>query len=613
MYIREIITQNKKTKKEYKKHVLVESVRTPEGPRQRTIMPLGYLDLPKSQWKALAACLERKLSGQETFIDENATIEAAAQHAIEQYKVVEQKRSDKEERKEQQQLMTIDVNVLATTYHRSLGCELVAHKTWNQLKMNKILSQCGFSQKEQALAEAVVISRLIDPGSDLNTWSWLTQRTALTEMLDVNLQGIGKDAIYEITDRLLLSKKEIEAALYKEEQKQFSTGPSIYLYDLTNTYFEGSCHNNLLAKRYKSKEKRSDCPLVALALVVDQNGFPVFSQIYKGNQPEPETLEAILKRLEEDIPPIYKNFKPTMIMDRGIATKDNIALLNEKQYPYTIIERRQAEKDYKEEYFDLNTFTQIGPDTEPVYVKKVIEDDLSKVLCLSHQRRLKENGIDSGKEERFIEELEKIKGSVIKGTIKCKEKVWHRIGRVHEKYPSVAKYYTINTQEDEKHVLNLSWDTKTDIRDERSALTGCYVIESTHKDLNATEIWQMYMTILQVESAFRALKSDLGLRPIHHQKSTRTEGHLFISVLAYHLLNTIEYQLRQQNDTRTWSTLKKVLSTHQRSTVILTDSDNKIHHIRLSGIPEAAHQDIYKKLDVPPLLKKQISYVATRL
>jgi len=368
-----------------------------------------------------------------------------------------------------------------------------------------------------------------------------------------------------------------------------------------------------LAKRGKSKEKRSDCPLVALALMVDQQGFPVFSQIYKGNQSEPETLEPILQRLEQDTPPLLAPVKPTLIMDRGIATKDNLALLKEKGYPYTVIERRQAERDFTKEFMSLDSFSRIGTEAEPIYVKKIVEEGLAKVLCLSYQRRGKETGIDRLKEGRFIDALQAAARSVAKGSLKRKEKVWLRIGRIHEKYPSVAKYYAITTKEDGNDILSLEWSLKEEVRSTRETLTGCYVIESTHQELTASEIWQMYMTILQVGSAFRTLKSDLGLRPIHHQNEPRTEGHLFISVLAYHLLNFIELQLRKLGDTRRWSTIRTLLSTHQRSTVILTDSLGKIHHIRLSGTPEAAHQDVYRKLGIEQLPRKQISYVATRL
>jgi len=575
-------------------------------------MPLGSLELPKGKWKALAACLERKLSGQSSLFAEDAAIEDVALRAIEQYRVVEQKQAEKEERKEQQLFKAVDLNSLSTTGSRSLGPELVIHNTWESLNMDGILTGCGLSPKERALAEAVVACRLIEPGSDLNSFEWLQKRTALPELLPVNLQGIGKDAVYEIADRLLLSKAKIEEALYREEQRQFSSGePSIFLYDLTNTYFEGECKDNPLGKRGKSKEKRSDCPLVALALMVDQKGFPVFSQVYPGNQSEPETLENILDRLEQDMPPLLA--RPTLIMDRGIATKDNLSLLTARGYPYTVIERRQAERDYEEEFKDLDSFERIGTDEEPIYVKKLLEADVAKALCLSFRRQCKEEGMDRLKEERFIEAMAQIARSVEKGSLKRSEKVWQRIGRINERFPAVAKYYTVTTQDKDGDVVSVQWSLKAKERDTRSTLTGCYVIESTHKELSALEIWQMYMTIQRVESAFRSLKSSLGLRPIHHQKEKRTEGHLFISVLAYHLLNTILYKLHKAGDNRTWATIRKELSTHQRSTIILTDSEEKIYHIRVSGTPESTHQDIYRKLRIEKLPPRHISYAGTRL
>lgn len=612
MFIREIVTINKTTQKKYTKHVLVESVRTPKGPRQRTVMPLGSLELPKSKWKALAACLERKLSGQASLFAEDAAIEDIALRTIDQYRVVEQKQAEKEDRKEGQQFKTIDLNSMSTTCSRSLGPELVVHNTWDSLNMDSILTQCGLSPKERALAEAVVACRLIEPGSDLSSWGWLRERTALPEIMQVNLQGIGKDAVYEIADRLLLSKQKIEDALYREEQRQFfSDAPSIFLYDLTNTYFEGECADNPLGKRSKSKEKRSDCPLVALALMVDQKGFPVFSQVYPGNQSEPETLEHILDRLEEDMPPLLA--RPTLIMDRGIATKDNLRLLTARGYPYTVIERRQAERDYAQEFKVLDSFNRIGTDEEPIYVKKLVEDDVAKVLCLSYRRHCKEEGMDRLKEVRFIEAMTQIARSVEKGSLKRSDKVWQRIGRVNERFPSVAKYYTVTTHDKDADVVSVQWSLKKEERNTRSVLTGCYVIESTHDELSALEIWQMYMTIQRVESAFRSLKSTLGLRPIHHQKEERTAGHLFISVLAYHLLNAIEHTLQKAGDNRRWSTIRKALSTHQRSTVMFTDDEGEIHHIRLSGTPESTHQDIYRKLGIEKLPPKRTSYVATRL
>ena len=619
MFIREKETKNKHTGRTYKKHVLVETVRTVKGPRQRTVMQLGTLELPRSKWKALAACLERKLSGQTTFVEESPEIEATASSAMEQYEVVARKKEERTKRETEQNLVTVDLNTTATTQNRSLGAELVVDKIWKQLDVNNILKNHGFTGTERALAEAVVAARLIEPGSDLDTWRWLHQRSAIKEILAVNLDGIGKDSVYEIADRLLFHKKELEKALYKEVCKTVGDGNTVYIYDLTNTYFEGPCKSNDMAKHGKSKEKRSDCLLVSLALVVDRNGFPVFSQIYRGNQSEPETLEHILTRLEEDSPPLLQYSKPTLIMDRGIATSENIKYLEEKGYPYVVIERRSAEKDYLQEYENnLDTFSKIHPEEnreeEAVYVKKITAGDKSKVLCLSRRKEAKEVSIDHLKEKRFLEDLQRLHRSLQKGRIKRKEKVWERIGRIRERYPTIAQYYDISTRTDgeEKDVVDLKW-LKKDTRQNRQTLTGCYVIETTHQEMSAIEIWKLYMTVLRVESAFKTIKSDLGLRPVHHQLAKRTEGHLFISVLAYLILSSIEYQLQKKGDHSKWSTICKELSTHDRTTVILTDEHDQIHHIRVSGTPEKRHQEIYEKLDVPMLQKRRHSCVASRM
>ncbi len=618
MFIREKVTKNKQTGRKYKKHVLVESVRTEKGPRQRTVMQLGTLKLPKSKWKALSACLERKLSGQITYVDEAPEIEAAASSALEQYEVVSRKREEKIKREEEQDLVTVDLNTTATTKNRSLGAELVVDKIWKQLHINKIFRENGFTGLEAALAEVVVAARLIEPGSDLGTWRWLHQRSAIKEILGVNLDKVGKDAVYEIADRLLSQKNELEKALYKEARKNFGDERTIYIYDLTNTYFEGQCKKNALAKNGKSKDKRSDCLLVSLALVVDRDGFPVFSQIYRGNQSEPETLYNVVERLEQDMPPLLRYSKPTLVMDRGIATSDNIKYLEKKGYPYVVIERRSAEKDYVKEYeHNLHTFTKIDPedhDEEAVYVKKIVEEHKNKVLCLSRRKEEKEASIDQLKESRFLEDLHRLYRTLRKGGIKRKEKVWERIGRIRERYPMVAKYYEIHAQLDpgEKDVVDLSW-FKKESRETRRKLAGCYVIETTHQDMSAEEIWKLYMTVLRVESAFEAMKSDLGLRPVRHHLARRTEAHLFISVLAYMILNSIEYQLKKKGDHRKWSTIRKELSTHDRVTVILTDDNDNIHHIRVSGTPEKSHQEIFEKLNVPLLQKRHHSHGGTRL
>lgn len=161
-----------------------------------------------------------------------------------------------------------------------------------------------------------MLGRLVHPGSELETWRWFQNSTALIEMTEEDLTGLGKDAFYEIGNSLLKNKEKIEKVLMAKEQTKFMLGKRVFLYDLTNTYLEGSAKGNNKAKYGVSKEKRIDCPLIALALMVDEYGFPVFSQIYAGNQSEPQTLSDVLEQLEKDGEKFLGDEKPVLIMDR---------------------------------------------------------------------------------------------------------------------------------------------------------------------------------------------------------------------------------------------------------------------------------------------------------
>ena len=615
MYIRETKTTNRKTGTVYKKYSLVESVRTEKGPRQRCVMQLKSLDLPKELWPMLAAELERRLAGldgasQLTLLDVDKSVRQTADEVMALY-LFEKSRTvgEKPKRGEKRDLKKIDMNSATTAFSRSLGPELVGHHVWNQLKMPQVLEDCGFSPRERSLAEVVVLGRLIAPGSDLATWRWLRERSAVGELTEVAVAQVKKDAIYEITDQILRHKKTIEDHLLNREKQLFPNRESLYLFDLTNFYFEGQAQRNTLAARGKSKEKRSDCPLVSLALVVDASGFPTTSRVYEGNIGEPVTLKQILEDMgwitaqtHIDVPGTEQ---PLLAMDRGLATRDNLELLREENIGYVIIERCEREREY------VDAFTRCPegfeslkkPGREDVYVQKVSGPDehTTRVLCKSEAKCEKEKAMADRWVGRAQEDLERLSKSVAKGYVRASEKIHQRIGRLKERYSGFDKRFKVELQfkmPDEKKATGLRWERLTPLHEQDETLAGCYVIETTHTNGSATDIWSLYMTLTRVEAAFRSLKSDLGTRPIYHQLATRTEGHLFSSVLAYHLLNCIEHQLACSNDHRLWSKIREVLSTHQRSTIIMTDAKGVVHHIRHSGEAESAHSDIYSDLGV---------------
>ena len=633
MFIKECVTKNKKTKTNYISHKLVESYRDSEGkPKHRVIMSLGTLEISRRRWKELAFILESRISGQQTFLENEADIASLADEIMKHNTFIRALAKDNAETEENSDIQPIDLNSVASTLHRTLGSELIAHSFWERLCFDEILKNCGFNPKQTSLAKAVILGRLINPDSEYATWQWFRNNTALVELTKVDISGIGKDSFYEIGDLLLENKETIEQSLLKKENTIFSNRTNIFLYDLTNTYFEGNCNNNSKANRGHSKEKRTDCPLVTLAIMIDNLGFPIHSKIYDGNKGEPATLNDMLVQLEKDTYTFVLANKPVLIMDRGIATKENIELIISKGFPYTVINRRETEKDFPKEFENIKSFMCLDAKAKidangnenaipegwhkidiksNVYVKKIETVAKCYVLSVSDGRTFKEQSMDSLKEQRFIEDMEKLKKSFEKGNIVIPLKIGERIGRTKSKYSTVSKFYDIkvNTSKDGKKVTEILWLKKPQ-RTERSTLTGCYVIETTQKELSAIDIWKQYMQLTRVESVFQDLKSELGLRPVYHQTANRTEAHLFIGVLAYHLLNSIEYSMKLAGKSIEWKTMKKLLSTHQRSTTILKDKNKKVYHIRGSSQPEPHHNEIYRMLKVKDVLvRKKASVV----
>lgn len=625
MFIRESKTRNKKTKSTYSTHKLVENYRTDSGVRQRVIMSLGTLALPKKRWKELAALLESRISGQKSFVEDDEEIAVIADDVLKHNKFIKRQREEKTVNENTSDMQMVDLNSASTSTYRSLGAELIAHTFWERLDFETILKDCGFDLKQLSIAKAVILGRLIHPQSEIGTWRWFQNSTSLIEMTPVDLSDTGKDLFYETGDLLFVHKEEIEKALFMKEQREFSLKKRVFLYDLTNTYFEGNAKGNGKAGLGHSKEKRTDCPLVTLALVVDELGFPVFSQIYEGGQSEPKTLADVLKKLKMDAGDLLDGEKPILIMDRGIATKDNIALIIKNEYPYTVINLSKNERDYEKEFATIKKHmesnqpvTQDGwesvNDENSVYITKKTSGKTARVLAASIGRSKKEQGMDTLKEERFLVDIENLKKSFEKGNILMPVKIGERIGKIKAKYPTVGKYYEIEVKfsDDNKKVTEITW-TKKSQRDQRSTLTGCYVIETTQTELSAVEIWKQYMQLNRVESAFQDLKSELGLRPVYHQTIHRIEAHLFIGVLAYHLLNSIEHVLKMNGDTREWKTIKEILTTHQRCTIILIGEAKKIYGIRASGTPESCHNEIYRTLKIKDHLKRKKTCTFARL
>jgi len=310
MYIREYKEVDKETGKVKIKHKLVASVRTDKGPRQKVVMPLGTLKVDRIDWKRLAHALECRITGQQSLLQaHDADLELLALKLVsnnELSKSLEVVAEINQIEQEQQQkgpdrphYTPIDLGSVKMMETRGLGAEMICMKAWEMLGLTDILKKLRFLPKSIALAMSMIFGRMISPGSERHTMEWFRKRSALQEFPGVSdVKSCGKNQFYEIADDLYAKKERIEDMLFRKERELFPHSEStIYLYDITNTYLEGHGLKNVLAARGHGKDKRNDCPLITLSLVVDNEGMPICSQVYKGNQSEPETVETIMTRL----------------------------------------------------------------------------------------------------------------------------------------------------------------------------------------------------------------------------------------------------------------------------------------------------------------------------
>ena len=368
---------------------------------------------------------------------------------------------------------------------------------------------------------------------------------------------------------------------------------AVTLYDLTNTYFEGEGKANSHAARGHSKEKRSDCPLVTLGLVLDSSGFPRHSQVYEGNVSEPKTLAEMLHALEGR--DTSTSPKPTVVMDAGIATDDNVAWLREHQYPYLVVSRKRHRE------FDEASSVIVKKDDEcTVKVQKVFDETTEETLlyCHSSQREKKDQAIDDRVTNRLEEALQKLAGGLVKKRcLKKYDKVMVQIGRLRQKYSRASKQYTISVEKDDAsgNATKITWQQKA-VENTTDSYPGVYCLRTSHADWDESLLWNTYTMLTDLEAVFRSLKSELGLRPIHHQITDRVSGHLFITVLAYHLVHTIRVRLKQANIHSTWSSIRKLLSTQCRITVSMQCKSGDTVHVRKSTRPEPKQQEIYSAI-----------------
>jgi transposase len=471
---------------------------------------------------------------------------------------------------------------------------------WRTLTLDAILAAAGLSRRARVLTEVMTLNRLVSPASEHAMPDWI-RRTALADILGTDFSTLSDEALYRNLDRLHPQRAAIEQALAARERTLFNLDDTIYLYDLTSTYFEGRCPYNPQAQRGYSRDHRPDCKQVVVGLVLDREGFPKAHEVFDGNRQDRATLTEMLATLEQRT---GRRGGATVVVDRGMAFADNLAQIRARAHHYIVAGRPPERHEHLAAFEDDGGWTEIlrtpsprnpGQKKTRVFIKRAVSGNEVHLLCRSDGRREKDEAIRAKHEQRFLADLGKLRARVARGRLRATAKINEALGRLKERYPRVARYYALAYDDAARAV---TWTANAALQARAEHLDGAYLLRTDRQDLSDEEIWRLYILLTRVETAFRAMKSPLMERPIFHHLEHRVQTHIFLCVLAYHLLVAIEKHFVDRGVHTSWATLREQLSTHHVLTVVLPATNGQTLRIRKSSTPEAVHREIYDTLRI---------------
>ncbi len=608
MFVKPLVKYNKTTKQRYNIYQLCESFRLDGRIRHRVIIGLGKLDelVGEGQKKLLGKRVEELLTGQNSRLllyEPDEAVEKLAHFYFGEIR----KKGRYDLGNGDNDWHTVDLSTLKNKDGREIGAEWLCKQAFDQLGIATFLQNKDWAEDNVSLAATHIISRAVYPASELKTVSFIKENSAICEITGFNKDKVTKDKLYKVSHDLYSVKDDLESYLSKQTNELFDLDDRIILYDLTNTYFEGRMKNSKLAKFGRSKEKRKDARLIVLAVVVNPEGFLKYSNIFEGNMADSKTLRTIVNALSKQTS--FSDRKPIVVIDAGIATDANLKMLKSKQYDYMCVSR----SNLKQYNADTNSTPVKIKDkrNQPIELMKVkVGDDDDKYLWVkSKSKALKENSMNGLLSQRFEEGVQNIsEGINKKGGTKKLDKVFERIGRLKQKYPSVHKYYDIVVKGDGKGIVTeISCNHKQGEDENKKA--GIYFLRTTLNENHEQTLWSIYNIIREIEYTFRVLKTDLDLRPVYHKTDDAAMAHLHLGILAYWLVATIRYQLKQKGYNHDWREIVRIMNTQKCVTTTVENIQKQIVSVRQCTEPTQKARCIYnlmKYKTVPFYRKKSV-------
>mgnify|MGYP006294371989 FL=1 len=617
MFIKAIPKSNKKGGKTFYQYKLVASQRIDGKPRHRTVLNLGYeklLDDPNRR-KPLADCIELLMKGRGDLmyrVTSNTRIHKLAEGYYQ--RIFENTRESEDQFPEPPSSETssqkkgdwqeVDLESFHIQQIREIGAEWLCYQAIKQLKLDEFLRQKGFFEKWVNHSLISIIGRAVYRGSEHKLGQILAENSGLEALVDRKIGSTTRHHLYDAARELYKNKEAIENYLAEKTEELFPPEDRLVLYDLTNTYFEGVKAQSDKARFGKSKEKRSDCRLIVLAVVVNTNGFIKYSRFYKGNMSDDKTLPHLLDELtSRSAKP--QGQPPVVVIDAGIATENNLRMLERLGYDYMCVALGKP-KNYQA-HLDREVTTLKDQKGYKIHIQRIHHpESQDRWLYVRSQRKThKEAAMDRKAREGYEQELENIKAGIHKkyGTKKL-DKVNERIGRAKQSYPSAHKNFELNLESKGDRAIELTWKQKP-VEENRF---GTYFLRTSLKDSSNEQLWRIYNLLKEVEYTFRLLKTELRLRPVYHITDDNTQAHLFLGLLAYQVVCTIRHQLKARQINYDWQNIVRKMNTQKIATTAIRQKRRTLHiHDCSRPIPDALK--IYKVLNyssIPFRQKKSV-------
>jgi transposase len=563
--------------KDGKRHTywsLVETIRTADGPRQRTLCHLGELnDSAQARW----------LKTIDVFND------AGERHQLKLFP------SDIAPPPDDAEVAQVLVQRVRLERTRQLGPALLGLALWRQLRLDEFfetrVDAVPADVPWSRVAAILAINRLCAPGSELALEERWYPTTALDDLLHLPEGTINDSRLYRTLDHLLPQKTALERHLTARYGELFAAEFDVLLYDLTSSYVEGDAPKNPMMRRGYSRDHRPDCLQVVLAVIVNVDGFPLSYETFDGNRADVATLETVMRMVERK----YGQARRVWVFDRGIVSDANLAAIRRRGGQYLVGTRRATLRHVEQALLD-GPWTQVRDEVEAQLVP-IPGGTETYVLCRSTARREKELAIRRRFSTRLEDRLRGLERRVATGRLKDRGKIERVLGRLQASYASVADLYEMAVR-DEAGQLRLHWTLIEDRRAWRDAREGAYLLRTNLVGQTVEELWTKYIQLTEAEAAFRALKSELAVRPVFHQLERRAKAHLLVAFLGYALWVTLKHLLHRRGTGLTPARALALLATLQSADIVLPTTDGREIRLRRVTQPTPEQQRLLDQLDI---------------